>query len=286
MASIRQPALFISHGGGPCFWMEFPPPIGREGFDRLRTYFSRLLNSLPARPTSIVIISAHWEEPKFTVSTSTSPAMFYDYHGFPPHTYLLNYPAPGNPPLARRIRELLLSANIESEENSERGYDHGIFVPMMIIDPDARIPVVMVSLRRDLNPEQHIAAGQALSALRDDNVLLVGSGSSYHNLGAFFDGRSEDSVRFDRWLTETVACTDTWLRLKRLINWKAAPGALSCHPREEHLLPLMVIAGAAGDDLGELAYHDIRASKVLSGYAFGGHPPFSTVRRNITPCDE
>jgi aromatic ring-opening dioxygenase catalytic subunit (LigB family) len=265
MTTPRQPTLFISHGGGPCFWM----PSRADDFGRLRSYLEGLLPSLPARPRAIVVISGHWEEAQPTVSTAAAPGMLFDYYGFPEHTYRLSYPAPGEAALAARVRELLQGAGIATATDDARGFDHGVFVPFLIVDPQASIPVVMLSLRHDLDPAAHLAIGAALAPLRDDNVLIVGSGNSYHNLRHFFDGEPEAAATFDTWLTAAVTDPDPAARNAKLTAWASAPAARLCHPREEHLLPLMVAAGAAGSDPGRRVFHDVIIGKAISGYAFG-----------------
>jgi aromatic ring-opening dioxygenase catalytic subunit (LigB family) len=267
--SVRQPALFISHGGGPSFWMTYPPPIGAHGFDKLRGYLASLIAGLPERPKAILVISGHWEEDRVTVSTSAAPPMLFDYYGFPAHTYQLSYPAPGDPDLAARVRGLLDGAGIANDANATRGFDHGVFVPFLIVDPDAAIPVVMVSLEKSLDAARHLAIGAALAPLRDEGVLIVGSGNSFHNLRTFFDGEPEASLRFDTWLTETVQSPDPAVRAAGLEAWDRAPAARLCHPREEHLIPLMVAAGAADGERGTRVFHDIIGGKAISGYAFG-----------------
>jgi len=263
----RLPALFVTHGGGPCFWMSFPEPLGPHAFDGLGRYFDGLLADLPERPKAVLMISAHWEESLPTVSTATRPGMLFDYYGFPPHTYQLSYPAPGAPDLAERVRSLLAAAGIESGTDDQRGFDHGVFVPMLKIDPEAKVPVVMMSLRHDLDPAAHLAIGAALAPLRDEGVLIIGSGSSFHNLRTYFNGAPEAAKEFDDWLTETsVNPTD---REHRLIGWSDAPSARACHPREEHLIPLMVAAGAAQGEAGRRVFHDVIGGKPMSGYAFG-----------------
>lgn len=269
MSSPRQPTLFVSHGGGPSFWMSYPPPIGPHGFDKLRGYLAGLLASLPQPPRAILVISGHWEEERVTVSTSPAPPMLFDYYGFPPHTYQLTYPAPGEPGLAARVGGLLGKAGIASAENPTRGFDHGVFVPFLIVDPDARIPVVMMSLESNLDPARHLAIGAAVAPLRDEGVLIVGSGNSFHNLRTFFGDDEGASKLFDTWLTETVLQPDPAARAAGLTAWDRAPAARLCHPREEHLIPLMVAAGAAQGDRGSLAFHDIIGGKAISGYAFG-----------------
>lgn len=263
----RMPTYYISHGGGPCFWMEYGPPIGPGGFDRLRDFLADIPNHLQERPKAILLISAHWETDIVSVSTKAAPGMLYDYRGFPAHTYELQHPAPGNPELAARVLDLLASAGIEAKGDATRDYDHGVFVPMKIIDPDASIPIVMVSLRADLDPQFHIDVGHALTPLRDEGVLIIGSGSSFHDLRSYFDGKPGGVAAFDDWLVQTAL--DPSIREARLADWTSAPSARECHPREEHLLPLMVAAGAAVGDAGHHAYKDVVANKPFSGFAFG-----------------
>jgi len=266
----RLPSLYITHGGGPCFWMEFGPPFGAHAFDRLRAYLAGLIAGLPERPKAILMISGHWEEDRPTVSTNPKPGMLFDYYGFPEHTYHLSYPAPGAPDLAERIRALLQAVNIDCGTDSERGFDHGVFVPQLIIDPEAKIPVVMLSMRHDLDPAAHIAIGKAIAPLRDEGVLVIGSGSSYHNLREFFSGRNaEASLAFDDWLNETVTMANPEERAARLGQWAKAPGGRACHPREDHLIPLMVAAGAAGSDIGRRSFRDLLGGKAVSCFSFG-----------------
>ena len=266
----RQPSLYISHGGGPCFWMDWPPPFGPGAFEGLRTYLAGILAALPERPRAILVVSAHWEAAAPTFADAAAPGMVFDYYGFPPHTYRLSYPAPGAPDLARRAAELLRTAGIASATDSARGFDHGIFVPFLILDPEARVPVLPLSLRRDLDPRFHLDLGRALAPLRDEGVLIVGSGNSFHNLSTFADGEAAAATAFDDWLTAAVTDPAPAARDAALENWSAAPFARACHPREEHLLPLMVAAGAAPEARGSRAFHEIIGGKPISGYAFGG----------------
>ena len=265
----RLPALYLSHGGGPCFWMEFPQPFGPHAFDDLRAYLSGLLETLPVQPRAILIVSAHWEEKIPTVGAVEQPPMLFDYYGFPEHTYKLNYPAPGSPELAARVQSLLLDAKIASAADTQRGFDHAVFVPMLIVDPDARIPVVTLSLQHDLDPEKHIAVGAALAPLRDEGVLIIGSGNSYHNLRHFFDGLPREAADFDAWLNDVVTNTNAAERNNKLKRWMDGPSARACHPREEHLMPLMVVAGAAGDDVGRRTLRFVAGGKAISCFAFG-----------------
>lgn len=235
------PVVFCSHGGGPCFWMDWDPP---ELFHGLRRYFENLPSRLPHRPAAIVVISAHWEENDFTLQSADSPEMIYDYFGFPAHTYNLKYPASGAPELAKRISQSLVEASIRHGIDSKRGFDHGVYVPLLISYPQADIPVIQISLRKDLSPAAHFELGQALKPLRNEGVLIMGSGFSSHNLREIPD-RTGASQVFDQWLKQILCHSSPESRRQSLLNWSMAPQARRAHPREEHLMPLLVCAGAA-----------------------------------------
>lgn len=271
----RQPTLFIPHGGGPCFFMN-PPPGPPGTWDGMAAYLRGIPATLEARPKAILVISAHWEAPRPTVMTAERPPMLFDYYGFPEETYRLRYPAPGDPALAARVRSLLSDAGIASDVDGARGFDHGVFVPFLLIDPEASIPVLQLSLVDGLDSDTHLAIGGALAPLRDEGVLIVGSGMSYHNLRAMLPVlrggapvARDPAARFDAWLVETVEHASPVERAKRLENWLDAPDARDCHPREEHLLPLMVAAGAAGDDPGRHVYGERVMGGMVSGFRFG-----------------
>ncbi|MCW5770720.1 MAG: dioxygenase [Rhodospirillaceae bacterium] len=265
------PTFYIPHGGGPCFFMDWTL-MGEpaDTWNATAAWLRGLAESLPQRPKAIVVISGHWEEEAFTASTAAAPEMIFDYYGFPPHTYQLNYPAPGAPALARKIVELLQAAGLPARTDSSRGFDHGIFVPFLLIFPDAKIPVVPLSLKTNLDPAEHLAAGKALESLRDEGVLIVGSGMSYHNMHAFRSPRATaPSEAFDHWLTEALAAGDRAERWRRLEHWAEGDAARNAHPREEHLLPLMVAAGAGGEAPGKRIFSDIVMKARISGFRFG-----------------
>lgn len=253
-----MPVLFVPHGGGPM------PLLGEENHRELTAFMQSVSAELP-RPKAIVVITAHWEEGVATISSASAPGMFYDYYGFPPETYRFKYPAAGNPELAQSIAGLLDAAGVKSKLDSKRDFDHGTFVPLMLMYPEADIPVVQLSLLDSLDPAAHIAIGRAIAPLREQGVLILGSGMSFHNMQAFFSGNLSIRPRsesFDDFLTETL--TEEWDNLKRelhLIQWKSAPEALFCHPREEHLLPLHVCFGAASQA-------NVAATKIFSGFLF------------------
>ena len=267
MDAVRQPVIFVPHGGGPCFWVDWPPPFGPHAWDGLRDYLAGLVKSLPERPKAFLIVTAHWEADKPTVSVNPKPGMLYDYYGFPEHTYKLSYPAPGDPELGTQVKRLIEAAGLPVATDGERGFDHGVFVPFLIVDPKAEIPVVMLSLRKDLDPAFHIKLGKALAPLRDQGIAIVGSGMSFHDLRHFRDGDTKASAAFDAWLGETVA--DPKSREERLTAWRSAPGGRASHPRSEHLIPLMVAAGAAAGDPAIRTFNESIAGKPISGFRFG-----------------
>ncbi len=266
----RLPSLYIPHGGGPCFFME-PPPGRPDPWRPMGDHLRGLAAAIGQRPRAVLVISGHWEETVPTVTAGTAPALIYDYYGFPPHTYQLRYPAPGEPALAEAIRARLAARGIAAGADAARGFDHGVFIPFLLIYPEADIPVVQLSLDASLDPAAHLALGRALEPLRDEGVLIVGSGLSFHNLRAFYGADRQiaaEATAFDAWLTEAVTA-DPAGRDAALANWAMAPGARASHPREEHLLPLMVAAGAAGADRGQRDFHDRLFGTPVSGYRFG-----------------
>jgi aromatic ring-opening dioxygenase catalytic subunit (LigB family) len=219
-------------------------------------------------PKALLVVSAHWEEAVPTVMSSSNPPMLYDYYGFPADSYSVTWPAPGSPELASRVRSLLTSAGFETAANAERGFDHGTFVPLKLAYPNANVPTVQLSLKRGLDPEEHLAMGRALAPLRDEQVFIVGSGMTYHNLRAFGPQSSPIAEAFDAWLRDVTTRAPSE-RNRELARWKEAPAARQAHPREEHLLPLMVVAGAAGEERASVAYNGTVLGLRLSAYHFG-----------------
>lgn len=262
----RLPTYYIPHGGGP--WPFMPERAAQ--LPTLIAFLHGLLHDAGARPRAILVISGHWEEPLPTVSSRRDYGMLYDYGGFPPHTYEIQYPAPGSPEVAAETVAALRAAGFPVATESERGYDHGVFVPLMLVDPAAAIPVVPLSLVEGLDPALHVALGRALTKLRDDGVLIVGSGMSFHNLRALYGGADvlERSVQFDAWLNDALT-GDPAGRDELLDRWSSAPQARFAHPREEHLVPLMVAAGAAEGEPGRRVYHDVIMGAMTSGFRFG-----------------
>lgn len=237
-------ALFIGHGGGPL------PLLGDPGHQELVATLQEIAASIP-RPKAILVVSAHWEAPLPTLTAAPKPELLYDYYNFPPEAYSIQYPCPGDPQLAHTVAQRLRQAGFSARLDDRRGFDHGVFIPLKIMYPQADIPCVQLSLLDSLDPAEHIALGEALPIEELDQVLILGSGFSFHNLRAFFGPISSDqqqaNARFESWLART--CTDPALseedRRARLIHWDDTPDARYCHPRPEHLLPLHVCYGAA-----------------------------------------
>jgi aromatic ring-opening dioxygenase catalytic subunit (LigB family) len=263
----RMPVAYVPHGGGPWPFVDLGF-VARTEVDLLAEYLRNLPSITPTRPAALLVVSAHWEEAVPTVMTSARPPMLYDYYGFPPESYRLTWPAPGAQHVAERVRTLLGAAGLASASDEERGFDHGAFIPLKVSYPAADVPALQLSLKRGLDPAEHIAIGRALAPLRDEGVFIVGSGMSYHNMRGFGGAGRAVSDTFDTWLrAAATAAPDE--RTRQLLAWSAAPAARGAHPREEHLLPLMVVAGAAGDDVGHTAFNGTFADVRLSAFHYG-----------------
>lgn len=231
-------------------------------------FLEGLAASLPAAPKALLVISGHWEEPAFTSSASAATKLIFDYSGFPEPTYRLTWPAPGDPELAHRVADMLKKAALPFAIDATRGFDHGVFVPLKVAFPGAQIPVVTLSLAASLDPVLHLAAGRALAPLRDEGILIVGSGMSFHNLGAYGrPGTRERAQAFDDWLTRAVE-SPAAERTALLAAWRKAPFAAYAHPREEHLIPLLVAAGAGSDRSGKRIFTDEPMGARISAYRF------------------
>jgi 4,5-DOPA dioxygenase extradiol len=236
--------LYLSHGGGPM------PLLGDAGHREMIETLTGIAASIK-KPSAIILVSAHWEEKIPKITSGATPDLIYDYYGFPKETYLLTYPCVGEPLLANQMQAALINAGIEVNLDASRGFDHGMFVPLTIMYPDADVPCVQLSLVSNLDPSEHINIGEALQSLAYDNLLVIGSGFSFHNMKAFFAPETAETklmnTSFEDWLMKT--CCDTDIseeeRKQRLINWTDAPFARYCHPREEHLLPLHICYGLA-----------------------------------------
>jgi len=243
--------LYIPHGGGPL------PLLGDAGHKELVRFLEEIPTRI-SRPEAILVISAHWEELKPMVTSRKQPGIIYDYGGFPKEAYAIEYPAAGKPELAEQIVDLFKSNGKTAWRHSQRGFDHGVYIPLKIMYPDASIPCVQVSLLSSLDPADHLEMGKTLASLNQENLLVLGSGFSFHNLKALMLGDTPESntwnEQFQQWVIDT--CTERMpeeQRVQHLIDWESAPFARYCHPREEHLLPLHVCAGMAQSP-GELVF--------------------------------
>lgn len=268
MTPAKLPTYFVSHGGGPWPYLE----DARHTMRALEASLQDMPRQIGATPEAVLVVSGHWEERDFTVMSNPNPPMVYDYSGFPAHAYQVRYSAPGSPELAQRVQELLSAAGIAAHLDPRRGFDHGAFAPLAVIYPAADVPVVQLSLKAGYDPAEHLAAGRALAPLRGENVLIVGSGFSYHNLHQMGPAGKDASQSFDAWLQDTLIRVAPKARTARLLDWSRAPSARQAHPREDHLLPLMVAVGAAEDERGALVYHeeDLFGGITASGFRFGG----------------
>lgn len=262
------PAYFLSHGGGPWPWLMQP---GGSPFDALDASLKDLRLELGDAPRAVLMVTAHWDEPVFTLSSAARPPMHYDYYGFPREMYAIRYDAPGDPALAAQAASLLDAGGMAARLDPSRGFDHGTFSLMQAIWPEAEMPVVQLSIRADFDPVAHIAAGRLIAPLRDDGVAIIGSGLSYHNLRNMGPQARAPSQAFDHWLQDSLVGKPAAHRDVALEHWAAAPAARLAHPREDHLLPLMVAAGAGGDDAATLAYHEeaFLGSMAVSSFRFG-----------------
>ncbi len=242
--------LFLSHGGGPL------PLLGDPGHKELVPCLQEIAASI-ARPSAVLVMSAHWEENVPTITSGATPSLIYDYYGFPQESYSIKYPCTGEPVLAGQVFNLLENAGIAARLDEHRGFDHGLFVPLKIMYPDADIPCVQLSLVNSLDPGAHLNIGQALQTLDYGNLLVIGSGFSFHNMRAFFAPETSESKMmnegFEEWLLETCSRSDLNedQRAQRFAQWEKAPWARFCHPRQEHLLPLHVCYGMAQTNCSE-----------------------------------
>jgi len=270
-ASSRLPTYFVSHGGGPWPWIIDQMP---GDWRPLQRSLQSIPRELGVTPRAVLVVSGHWEEPVFSVQSNPNPPMFYDYGGFPEFTYHIQYPAPGSPETAARVVALLDAAGIPNAIDTRRGFDHGVFAPLYVAYPDADVPILQLSIRDDYDPAAHLAAGRALAPLRDDGVLIVGSGFTYHNMRSFGQAGTRASREFEEWLTANLVDEPVATRSRRLIDWDTAPSARASHPSEDHLIPLMVAVGAAETEPGVRIYHqdDFMGTISSSSYRFGEPP--------------
>ena len=252
-----MPIAFVPHGGGPLPLMQCPHHTNLTAF---LPEFSK--KWLKVKPKIILMVSAHWESSAVSITGSAKPEMRDDFRG-----YKINYPSAGHPKYAEYIKGILQQGGIEANVDSRRGYDHGMFVPMLLMFPKADIPCIQISLMSSLDPAKHIKLGELLAPLITDDVLLIGSGFSFHgNMGGTkIDPKNE---AFEEWLRDAVTSKkySSKERSSLLNNWASAPHSRHCHPREEHLIPLHVCAGAAKCSSGTLMFDAEVMGKRVSGY--------------------
>lgn len=262
----KLPTYFISHGGGPWPWL----PDMRKMLASLEASLADIPKQLPEKPKAILMVSGHWEGPDFAVMANPHPPMVYDYRNFPPFTYEITYNAPGAPELAKRTAELIAGAGLPTHLDPERGFDHGVFAPMAVMYPEADVPTYQVAIQSGYDPELHLQLGRALAPLREEGVVIVGSGLSYHNLRRLGEAGREPSALFDAWLDQALASGPAQ-RVALLKQWEKAPAARDSHPEEDHLIPLMTAVGAAENEAAVRIYHDTSAygGITASSYRFG-----------------
>lgn len=267
--AVVAPALFVNHGGGPM------PLLGdkehRELTNFLRDGVKKHVDLKEIK--AIILVTAHWEESKVTISSGNYHDLYFDYYGFPPESYKYKYDAPGDPELAKRVQETLKKNGIDSKLDPKRGWDHGVFVPMMLINPSADIPIIQVSVLSSQDAAEHYKIGQALHELRKEGVAIFGSGMSYHNMREFMYSRYKGEVvneEFDKFLNK-ICTAEEETRRQGLLSWRAQPGATEAHPMQaaEHFMPLIVVAGAGGPKPGERIFNwDMSGTFRLSGFVW------------------
>lgn len=244
----------------------------KNAWDKLAAFLKSTLSRLPSKPKGVIVISAHWLENAFTVTAGSKHSLYYDYYGFPKHTYDLKYNVPGSPELADKVVSLLTASNLPTAKDTKRGLDHGVFIPMILAVPDSeQIPTIQLSLHKNMDADLHLKLGKALESLRDEGILIIGSGMSFHNMAAFNNpAYLPKSEKFDCWLAESMVKSQEE-RTKAILNWESAPNARDCHPprAEEHLVPLFVNVGAAGENsVGKRVFHDVVMGSHLSAFEF------------------
>ncbi len=256
---MTLPSVFVSHGAPTLPFEEIPARAFLQG-----------LGATLGRPAAVLCVSAHWERKRPGVSLAAQPETVHDFFGFPEQLYELRYPAPGAPELARRAAGLLEAAGFETALDPERGLDHGAWVPLMLMYPEADIPVTQLSVQTADGPARQFALGEALAPLREQDVLVLGSGGAVHNLPEWRtarDGPPAWAAAFDDWLARKIEAG----AVEDLVHYRVrAPEAARAHPSEEHFLPLHVALGAGGGAPGRVLHRSFDHSLSMAAFAFGG----------------
>ncbi|KAL5615058.1 uncharacterized protein BROUX77_000895 [Berkeleyomyces rouxiae] len=260
----RAPVICISHGGGPLPVMG--DPSQETIIYSLKNRVPKILGiGTPNQPRAIILITAHWQTTTPTISSAKKHKLLYDYYGFPDECYKLKYDADGSPEIAQDIAKALTAEGLIPQLDSKRGWDHGVFIPMLLIHPEASIPIIQVSVLESEDPAAHFRIGAALGKLRDQNIAILGSGfASFHSIRLMFDMmRNPTSANADvtrhknrSWgkaLNDAVGTIDRSDRLAKLSKWREFPSSYDMHPPHggDHFMPLLVCAGAAGDEKAE-----------------------------------
>lgn len=265
MTRPLAPVLFLPHGGGPL------PLLGDPGHARLHQFITQLGQNI-SKPEAILVISAHWETTVPSLTSAINPPLIFDYSGFPAQSYQLTYAAAGAPKLATDIANRLQQSGFAASVDAQRGWDHGVFVPLLMLRPQADVPVLQLSLLKGLDPATHIALGEALAYLRQQNVLIIGSGMSFHNMRAFFQPNlvtEQQIAEFNQYFIDALTTAKPYQQqVELLTRWLQAPNARLMHPREEHLLPLHVCFGAAKGSQASTLFEDKVLNKTVLGFGW------------------
>lgn len=274
---MSQPAIFLSHGGGPSYYISAEDMTSRfsalKGLDRDSKAAQFLRNLTKSqqikRPDCLLVLSAHWEESVCTVNSGSQHTLLYDFGGFPPETYKIKWPVRGAPDIAQRVKKYLEDDGISCSEESKRGLDHGVFVPLKLVYPEADIPVVQVSLLKSMRMEDHLKIAEVLSPLRQNNVLIIGSGFATHSIGQSNEP-AQWAKDFKVWLNDVLTnkSYSPTERKAMLLDYKSLPDFTKAHPTMDHFLPLAMTCAAAEYGPGKLIYSEFVRSLLNEHYIF------------------
>ncbi|KAJ8319092.1 hypothetical protein KUTeg_004183 [Tegillarca granosa] len=271
-----QPVIFLSHGAGPSYYMsksDNPIFAGLDKDSKAADFLRNLKSNAKLKlPRAVLVLSAHWEEPVCTVNTATNPSLYYDYGGFPQEMYKLQWPVPGAPEIARKVKDLLQSKGIRCNENNKRGLDHGVFVPLKLVFPEANIPVqriltvFQVSLLKNLKMSDHLAIGEALTDLTKEGILIIGSGFATHNGGRPGNQVPDWALQFRKWLHDVFTNPNYTAdeRKNKLLSYSSEPSFSLAHMPCEHFLPLAMTCATAGYVAGKILYSEFVMQSLLN----------------------